>query len=1120
VAHRARFVVGVLFAIGGFSGVRAETIAFDLESRCVATDLTVTCDHVVAHRGEAAAENVSITTEIDGQMSSASLGPIEPGEARNVVLPFDTVDSGWRSLGVRTTLRYRDREGYPFSVVSFSTLDSDDGTSNLVVEAQPVVLDRLTEDLSVVVRNRGSTTVVGQITLFLPDEVTSTVEAVDVRLAHGESVEIRFTVRNVGAIAPSRYAGFAIAEVKSETARSIVFDEFGLSAAVPDGITERRRGWVLALLGVLFVVGLVNLRRERSRARDLRAWTVVLGLSILAYLLDHLRLDLLVLDTITTGGDTASHYWTAHYLRHELLPSGRLLGWMAGNLAGFPIFQLYFPLPFLLMMVLSLGMPLTIAFKWGTVVGTLGLPVSAYFGMRRLGFSRPVPAVAAVSTLPFLFQEGNSVWGGNLLSTLAGEFTYSFALTLVVLFVGHAFHALRGQSGVTACAVLLAAIGLSHAYALLFAAVWFVLVSVWFPQPVKTLGRVLLIGALAFGLIGFWILPLLGYSKYTSPYADLWHVEGWSQLFPPLLLPAVGIAGVVVIGWLRDAWVGRSLDPRLGGLLTAIVAAFLLNSVAHRIGVVDIRFLPFVQLFVGLVAAVGVGRSIRALRIPSIEALAPILLLITVAAVIDRTAERVPEWVHWNYSGFENRPGWKDFRAINEAVRGDVNDPRVVFEHAPHHNAAGSIRAFESLPYFSGRSTLEGLYIQSSLLTPEVFYLQSEVSSSGSCPLPDFHCTAFDADRAADHLRLFNASQVIARTEVVKERLRSSPDFVWESSRGPYDVFRVDGATGQYVEPVRLEPIEVDTVDWRETAFRWFGRATPRTPLLIQSERGVRATKDLNEVDRLLDDPARLISGVEAVRVESTLENHRIRISTNRPGHPLLVKVAYHPRWSSTTGEEIHLVTPGFMLVYPRGREIVLVFGETPISIAGKILTAGGILALVFVQLFKKRRVGKIRATEALVAPRYAAYALLALVGTVVIARPLLRSDFAPWRFDWGMAHYRADDFSAAVTEYDRAIAASPLSGAAVAARFYRGLSAYRAEDCPQVVRLFQEMSRQFPDSKYRAEAEFHIGLCQERLGEKGLAIMAHRALVEKHPASPWAERARRELGRLTDDHS
>ena len=95
--------------------------------------------------------------------------------------------------------------------------------------------------------------------------------------------------------------------------------------------------------------------------------------------------------TTTTGGDTASHFYTLDYLRHTLLPAGKITGWTMGNYAGFPILQFYFPLPFLIMSLLDLVMPLQVAFKLVTLSGTALLPVAAYTMLRliRCPFPRP-----------------------------------------------------------------------------------------------------------------------------------------------------------------------------------------------------------------------------------------------------------------------------------------------------------------------------------------------------------------------------------------------------------------------------------------------------------------------------------------------------------------------------------------------------------------------------------------------------------------------------------------------------------------------------------------------------------------------------------------------------------
>jgi hypothetical protein len=75
-----------------------------------------------------------------------------------------------------------------------------------------------------------------------------------------------------------------------------------------------------------------------------------------------------------------------------------------------------------------------VAFKLVTVAGTFLLPLTTALALRGLGYASPVPALGAVASLIFLFNEGNSMWGGNIPSTLAGEFAHSLGFASAVLF--------------------------------------------------------------------------------------------------------------------------------------------------------------------------------------------------------------------------------------------------------------------------------------------------------------------------------------------------------------------------------------------------------------------------------------------------------------------------------------------------------------------------------------------------------------------------------------------------------------------------------------------------------------------------------------------------------------
>ena len=279
--------------------------------------------------------------------------------------------------------------------------------------------------------------------------------------------------------------------------------------------------------------------RFRMQSSDILAgrWPqLVLNILVLLivelFILSKLTPQYLLTPTITTGGDTASHYYTAEYLRHVLLPQGRISGWMPGNYAGFPILQLYFPLPFLLMSALNLVIPLQIAFKWISLLGIFLLPIAAYSMLRSLRTPFPGPALGAVFTLPFLFNGANSMWGGNILSTLAGEFTYSLSLSITLIFLGSLYRGCLENRRVILNAFLVFLVGFSHGYTLLFAEA----VSLFFlitPRgSIKRAIYLLKVYALGFFFLAFWLVPLIIFTKYTTPYHLAWTIYSHQRDFP------------------------------------------------------------------------------------------------------------------------------------------------------------------------------------------------------------------------------------------------------------------------------------------------------------------------------------------------------------------------------------------------------------------------------------------------------------------------------------------------------------------------------------------------------------------------------------------------------------
>src|SRR5262249_8039862 len=78
----------------------------------------------------------------------------------------------------------------------------------------------------------------------------------------------------------------------------------------------------------------------------------------------------------------------------------------------------------------------------------------------------------------------------------------------------------------------------------------------------------------------------------------------------------------------------------------------------------------------------------------------------------------------------------------------------------------------------------------------------------------------------------------------------------------------------------------------------------------------------------------------EGAEASAEVKSEEIDIRTNRPGHPLLVKVSYHPRWRAENADGPYLLSPSLMMVIPRGPTARLVYAARDRSdYTGLVLT-------------------------------------------------------------------------------------------------------------------------------------------------------------------------------------
>jgi hypothetical protein len=819
------------------------------------------------------------------------------------------------------------------------------------------------------------------------------------------------------------------------------------------------------------------------------AWVAALFAALIENLLQP---GLLNSPILPTGGDMASHVFYAWVFDREIAPSGHLTAWLPEVFGGFPFLSYYFPLPFLVMAALSPVVGLAVAFKWTVVLPTLLLP-GTVFAVSRHALRLPSLAAfcAALGSFAFLLHEQNSIWGGNLLSMLSGEFAYGWGAWLAVITMSAWVRAARRGDGRgwVAAGVLEALTGLSHGYPLLLVGSASFLLLLAPGRRGRTFTLLTKGHALAFALLGGWLWPLLEMHGYTIPNDTTFGEPGWRDLLPRALWPMVG--GAVLAAPLLVRLRRRRLTD--GGQHLALYVFMLTAALAgggwfaaERVGLLDVRFFPMVWLFgaiacgwiVGLVLAAGPG-------LPGRIALAGAALF-SMLAWLSPITGTAPAWAQWNFGGYDAKPQWQVLSALFPQMSGTIRSPRLLFEHDPDNADLGSTRALEALPMFlGGRPVLEGLYMESALLGPAVYQLQSEVSARPSSPLFRFPSGSLDPDMAAIHMQILHANEVLVRSLQARTALLDSGHFDAVAESGPFGLLRLRGFVDRFVDASPRAWRPSPRRDWMQDSYAWF-RSRDR----LATEWPVYTDADDWRVNA---------ESMPAEISELSIDREAVSFKTSAPGQPHLLKMAYHPRWRLETRGKLFLAAPGYLLVVPHEAQVRLVYGATPVGVIGQGATLAA-LAVVLLSL----AIGRVSQAAALPPasfgfwPWVAGAAAIAVCCAGLYATSPNRIYFAAWR------DLQAHRYAEAAAGFERAFEGRRSIAAQEEALFWSARAAELSGDRRAAVARYGRLIDGYagywlPESLYR------YGQTQRALNQSGLAERAEQRLRREFPRSAWA---------------
>ncbi|MGH9076814.1 MAG: hypothetical protein ACRDY0_05075 [Acidimicrobiales bacterium] len=717
----------------------------------------------------------------------------------------------------------------------------------------------------------------------------------------------------------------------------------------------------------------------------------------------------LLANTTPTGGDMGAHVWLPWYVEHYLLPHFQVTGWTMDWYAGFPVLTYYFPLPVLMIAAANVVLPYDLAFKLVTAIGLLALPAVAWAFGRLARMPFPGPACLAAATLPYLFSREFTIYGGNIASTMAGEFSFSISLAFALGFLGVMARGLdTGRHRLLASLLLLGA-GLSHLLPTVFAVAGAVVLTAMYRDR-RRWRWTLPVLAVAGLLSAWWSLAFelrlpyatnMGYEKVTTYLSTLFSAK-LTWLF---VVAAIGAA------------LSLARRSRVGVFFTTMaVLSALAFRVAPQSRLWNARVIPFWYLCLYLLVGVAffeVGRLVLDVRrgdlvnplrgpevwrwpgwrAPATFAVPVVTLLAAIAWVgfplrilpfghIDSATGKydwlgitssdqsfVPDWVRWNYSGYESaaKPRRNEYFALMAAMRQvgrTTGCGRAMWEYQPELNDMGTPDALMLLPYWTNGciGSMEGLYYESSGTTPYHFLDAAELSVQPSDPVRGLpYATSPDVAIGVDHLKMFGVRYYMAISPTTEAQADADPSLRLVKRLGPYSVNYTTGPTtgvqqrywniyqvlgSTLVTPLANQPVVMRGVAGGNSAWLDASVSWYDDPSRWSVYETASGPASWARVGASdRTPPARPLPPVTVSNVK--VGEQSMSFTVSRTGVPVVVNTSYFPNWRASGATGPYRAAPNVMVVVPTSHHVSLGYAPTGLNWFSYLLTALGVAGAV-----------------------------------------------------------------------------------------------------------------------------------------------------------------------------
>ena len=688
-----------------------------------------------------------------------------------------------------------------------------------------------------------------------------------------------------------------------------------------------------------------------------------------------------------TGGDMGAHVVPIKFFIDNFITNFKINGWSNDWFAGYPLYYFYFPLPAVITFTLNLFFTYSIAFKL-MVVGSILITIYSFEKLLRKS-NEKFSIFGFIAGLTYVLTESFTIYGGNLASTLAGQFSFTYSIAFANLAIAVITKSSNKNKHVIS-AIFLGCSLLSHLIPfIIYGAIYLFFWVKTKNTKIEKFSSLLIFSALTVRFTTSLIANLefttnMGYTPYTklsdliksdiTPFVvislliilinfkDIYRHKTtslfeWFILISSVLLyffvPEGALwngrvvsffnLGVIVLFFrllehsIEDIFRYEQGELVLKVLSLIILIAYLINfSQKWNIDNYKIFLYPIVFLF--FVGAIYFYIST-----------ANLFKLAFTAAVIF-TISFLPYWVSWNFNGYENKDQWTDIEKLYSNLN-ELPPGRIMWEPNSDLNKYGTPMVLMTIPLYTHHTSVEGLYFDSSITTPFHFIAVSGLAERPSNPVGGLRYINNQFEKGQEYLEELGVDYFISYTDSITNKSLESDKLTLLFSSGPFTVF---GIKSDKVELVDQKLVRFEKTTFTERTVSSILRNTEFTNFFDASYINFDNLESQRIIEIGTSGYEQLETSSEEVKITNLkMTSETITFKTNKPNKLHIIKISYFPNWQIQNGSGPYRISPSFMAVVPFSENVELRFETTRVE---KYSFYTSLFSLIlFLGLIKKR---------------------------------------------------------------------------------------------------------------------------------------------------------------------